>query len=127
MNHFKVLLNSGKSDIDARDEDELTPLHESIIQNHENIAMMLASSIITFTLNNKLNGSTKSWFINIFRSLFRFCQIKRGADVTLTEINKTTPYMLAASVEMTDVMSTIRTTGIALGQSIYRLNTVQVD
>lgn len=114
MKHFKVLLNSGKSDIDARDEDDLTPLHESIIQNHENIAMMLASSIITFTLNNKLNESSyyKSWYINIFRSSFRICQIKRDADVTLTEINKTTPYMLAASVEMTDVMSTIRTTGM---------------
>ena len=43
---FKHLVQSNKCDIDARDEDKLTPLHESIIQKHENTAMLLVGHMI---------------------------------------------------------------------------------
>jgi hypothetical protein len=39
------LLNTGNCDIDATDEDRLTPLHESIIQRHEVTATLLVRTI----------------------------------------------------------------------------------
>ena len=47
---FKHLVQSNKCDIDARDEDKLTPLHESIIQKHENTAMLLVGHMIMIPL-----------------------------------------------------------------------------
>lgn len=106
----RLLIESG-CDVMIRDNHKKTPLHHAARRGREKIAEVLLNcgkSDIDARDEDELTPLHESIIQN--HENIAIMLIKRGADVTLTEINKATPYMLAASVEMTDVMNTIRST-----------------
>nr|XP_022316497.1 transient receptor potential cation channel subfamily A member 1-like [Crassostrea virginica] len=124
----RLLIESG-CDVMIRDNRKKTPLHHASRRGRDKIVEHLVQS-------NKcdIDARDEDKLTPLHESIIQkhentaMLLIKSGADVTKTEINGSTPYMLSAAVELVGVMETIRkTVHKQVGESSVRTMVNQRD